>query len=178
MNRPRMPMFVALTPHSRQRGAGKFEFAVVAIIFAVLSGVLLQKMYFYQHEAEKLAIDRVLMILRAALADKASSLYLKGKAEDFRALERENPMRWLERPPPNYAGEFDAPKDGAVPAGSWYFDRSTTTLSYVLNNRDYFGEERSKRLNFKVRFARNQQILSNNHEGPGLGIATLEEVKN
>jgi general secretion pathway protein G len=172
----RKPMNVALSQHKRQRGAGYFEFAVAAIIFAVLCGVLLEKLQFYQEEAERLAVQQVVTSVRAALASKAASLYLRGNEPELAALARQNPMDWLERRPPNYAGEFDAPKDGAVPFGHWYFDRSSATLSYVLNKRRFFGENGPKRLNFKVKFAQHPSNLTQNHEGPGPGGVTLEHI--
>ena len=167
---------VALLQRSRQAGAGRFEFAVVAIIFAILAGVLLEKLRFYQQEAERLAVQQVVISLRAALASRASSLYLEGKQQDFAALARQNPMDWLARRPPNYAGEFDAPADGAVDSGNWYFDRSTTTLSYLLNKRELFEGNAAKRLNFKVKFMRNPSQNTKSNEGPGPGGVTLEEV--
>ena len=166
---------VALPQQWRQRGSGYFEFAVVAIIFAVLAGVLLRKLQFYQAEAERIAVEQVVTSLRAALASKAASLYLKGNEAEFASLRQQNPMAWLERQPPNYAGEFDAPKPGAVPEGHWYFDRSTATLSYLLNNRGIFGESASKRLNFKVKFSRDPSNITNIHGGPGPGGVTLEQ---
>ena len=169
---------VAWLQQRRQRGSGHFEFAVVVIIFAILTGILLRKMQFYQQEAELLAVEQVVTSLRAALANRATSLYLKGSAAEFADLGRENPMDWLERRPPNYAGVFDAPKPGAVPKGQWYFDPSTATLTYLLNEREIFGESEGKRLNFKVKFAQQPSNITNIHEGPGPGGVTLEQIKN
>lgn len=173
----RKPSYVALPQQRRQRGAGYFEFAVVAIIFAILCGVLLQKMQFYQQEAERLAVEQVVTSVRAALASRVTSLYLKGKEAEMTALAQQNPMEWLERRPPNYAGEFDAPpKPGAVPEGYWYFDRSTATLSYLLNKGSFFRESAAKRLNFKVKFARIPSNITKYHEGLGPGGVTLERI--
>ncbi|MGW8392089.1 hypothetical protein [Pseudoduganella sp. HUAS MS19] len=167
---------VALPQRLRQGGAGYFEFAVVATVFAVLCGVLLHKLQFYQQEAERLAAEQVVTSVRAALASKMASLYLRGNEGEMAALARQNPMDWLERRPPNYAGEFAAPKEGTVPFGHWYFDRSSATLSYVLNKRVFFGESSPKRLNYKVKFAQHPSNLTQNHEGPGPGGVTLEQI--
>jgi general secretion pathway protein G len=172
----RKPSTVALLQQRRQGGSGYFEFAVVAIIFAVLTGVLLQKLQFYQEEGERLAVQQVVTSLRAALAGRAASLYLRGNEAEIVALASQNPMDWLERRPQNYAGEFDAPKPGAVAEGQWYFDRSTTTLSYLLNKREIFGGSGAKRLNFKVKFAQPPSNITNIHEGPGPGGVTLEQI--
>ena len=94
------------------------------------------------------------------------------------ALVRQNPMDWLERKPPNYAGAFDAADSTVVTEGQWYFDRTTATLSYVLNKSEYFGGSGANRLNFKVKFARNPSNITNTHEGLGPGGVTLEEINN
>jgi general secretion pathway protein G len=160
----------------RQRGAGYFEFAVAAIVFAVLCGVLLEKLQFYQEEAERLTVQQVVTSMRAALASKTASLYLRGNESELAALARQNPMDWLERRPPNYAGVFETADAGTVPYGHWYFDRTSATLSYVLNKRVFFGENDRKRLNFKVKFAQHPSNLTQNHEGPGPGGVTLEQI--
>ncbi|HEY0586381.1 MAG TPA: hypothetical protein VGD52_09630 [Pseudoduganella sp.] len=167
---------VALAQRRRQAGSGYFEFAVVGIVFAILCGVLLQKLQFYQQEAERLAVEQVATSLRAALASRAASMYLRGKDMDLPGLARENPMEWLERRPPNYAGEFDTPNAAAVPFGYWYFDRTSATLSYVLNKRGFFGAGAPKRLKFKVKFAQHPSNLTQNHEGLGPGGVTLEQI--
>ena len=167
---------VASPQQWRQRGAGYLEFAVVAIVFAILTGILLRKMEFYQEEGERLAVQQVVTSLRAARASRSVSLYVRGNEAEIEALARQNPMDWLERRPPNYAGEFDAPAAGTVPAGHWYFDRKTATLSYLLNKREYFIGSDSKRLNFKVKFAQRPSNITNIHEGPGPGGATLEQI--
>jgi len=172
----RKPNNVALLQHARQGGSGYFEFAVVAIVFAILTGVLLNKLQFYQEEGERLAAAQVVTSLRAALASRAASLYLRGNEAEIASLAKQNPMDWLDRRPANYAGEFDAPKAGVVADGQWYFDRSTTTLSYLLNKRGYFGGNSAKRLNFKVKFAQPPSNITNIHEGPGPGGVTLEQV--
>lgn len=167
---------VALPQRSRQRGAGYFEFAVVVVIFAILTGILLRKMQFYQEEGERIAVEQVVTSLRAALASRSVALYVRGNGAEIAALAQQNPMKWLERVPPNYAGEFDAPKPGVVPSGQWYFDRSSATLTYVLNKREFFAGNAARRLNFKVKFARTPEIVTNNHEGPGPGGVTLEQI--
>jgi len=172
----RKSISVALLQRRRQGGAGYFEFAVVAVVFAVLCGVLLNKLQFYQEEAERLAAQQVVTSVRAALASKAASLYLRGNESELAALARQNPMDWLERRPPNYAGEFDSATPGAVPFGNWYFDRTSATLSYVLNKRGFFGDNSPKRLNYKVKFAQHPSNLTQNHEGLGPGGVTLEQI--
>jgi general secretion pathway protein G len=167
---------VALLQRQRQVGSGYFEFAIVAIIFAILAGLLLQKMQFYQAEAERLAVERTVTSLRAALANRVTSLFLKGNDSEVAALARQNPMLWLERLPPNYAGETSGGREENLEKGYWYYDRQAATLLYVLNNKDFFGESNVKHLKFKVKFAEHPSNVTKNHEGPGLGGVALERI--
>ncbi|XLZ71722.1 hypothetical protein ABT364_07065 [Massilia sp. SR12] len=134
-------------------------------------------MHFYQQEAERLAVEQVVTSVRAALAAQAASLYLRGNHAEIAALGSQNPMQWLERPPPNYAGELDATRALKVAPGNWYFDRSALTLTYMLNNEEFFGRKRANRLNFKVRFAQSNLNLTENHVGPRLSGVTLEQIE-
>ncbi|MES2150468.1 MAG: type II secretion system protein [Pseudomonadota bacterium] len=127
------------------RGFSLFELAVVATIFAILVGVLLQRVGFYQDEAERAAVERTIGSLRAALANQQAALALHGGEERLAALLVANPVVWLLQPPSNYLGEYYAPKPGQIKPGSWYFDPGAKTLVYQPT-RD------QDRLRYQVRF--------------------------
>jgi general secretion pathway protein G len=107
---------------------------------------------------------------------KAGERYLRGKDQKFAALADENPMDWLQRPPPNYAGEIDGPAASGVEPGQWYYVSSTRTLTYVFNTRNYFFDDQQKRLSFKLEFRRNSGILTNDHPTPEAGGLSLEQI--
>jgi len=159
-----------------QRGAGRLEFAVVAAVLGVLMTVFLQRVQFYQAEAEQAAAQQVVAQLRTALAVRIGARYLRGEDRKLELLALENPMSWLERPPPNYGGEYDGAKPSDLLSGHWYFDSHSKMLTYLLARRNYFFPEAQKRHNFKLEFRRTEGILSNSHPTPETGGLSLEQI--
>ena len=135
----------------RQRGVSLFEIAVVTIIVAILAGILLQRVAVYRSQAELLAAERMVSVLRAALALQIAQLRMQGRGVEIDKLAGKNPMDWLREKPANYAGELFDPAPGQVQAGNWYFDRKTHFLVYLLNNANKFPQGISNALKYKVK---------------------------
>lgn len=138
----------------RQRGASRFEFAVTVAILAILAGVLLERVAFYQEQAELVAVREVAANIRAALDVKAAQARLPGRAVDLGLLAGQNPIALLDRKPANYLGEYFSPDNNELSSGNWYFDRHDKTLIYLLNNRETFRNAPAKLLKFKVKLLR------------------------
>jgi prepilin-type N-terminal cleavage/methylation domain-containing protein len=113
------------------RGFSLFELVVACVIFAVMAGLLLQRLSFYQAEAERAAVEQTVGTMRTALALRQSTLAVRGRERELAALAGTNPVKWLTAPPRQYAGEYYAPDAGMVRNGSWYFDRADKTLAYL-----------------------------------------------
>lgn len=143
----------------RQRGFTLIELIVVIIILSVLMGTFLNRIYYYQERAEKTAMEGVAAAVQSALTMQYGRILIHGKPADVPALAQGNPMAWLQKKPPNYAGEFYDPMPQSVAAGSWIFDLKTHDLIYVLNNASYFtpGKDGKKWVRFHVAI---------NHEAP------------
>lgn len=139
----------------RQQRAGftMFEFAVVASVFAVLVGVLLMRLSFYQEQAERVAVEQVASTLRTALALREIEVRQKHERGALGRLTEENPFDWLDRRPENYLGEYYGPELEKMPRGNWLFDRRDKCLIYLLNSHESFYSNASKLLKFKVEFA-------------------------
>lgn len=138
----------------RQGGASRFEFAVAVAILAILAGVLLERVAFYQDQAEMVAVQQVVADIRTALEVKTTQAQLPGRGVDLAALAEQNPVALLERKPANYLGEYFLPNEVELPHGNWYFDRHDKTLIYLLNNRESFRNAPMKPLKFKVKLLR------------------------
>jgi general secretion pathway protein G len=123
---------------SRARGFSLFELLVVMCIVAVLAAALLNRVSFYQEQAEKAAMDQVVAALQSALTLQLASLMTRGRESDADRLATENPMNWLAKKPANYGGEFFDPGPQAVAPGNWMFDLKSRDLIYVVDRGNFF----------------------------------------
>lgn len=150
---PRLPAVA----FPQRRGAGGFtlfEFAVVAIVFSVLVGVLLQRLAFYQEEAERAGAQLLVTNMQSALRSRAYETAMRGGPADLAVLAGANPIGWLNREPENYAGEIDNSTAKSLAPGYWYFDREQRTLVYVFSSKKSFLGDSYERWYFRVKFTR------------------------
>lgn len=135
-----------MTKQSRFR---RFEALVWLIVGLVLLAVFLGKIPFYTKSAEERAIDVTLSQLRAAV--EMHRLRSSGATS---ALEGSNPMQLLAVKPVNYVGEFA--NRGSVPAqpGTWFFDRESKELVYVLLAPEKSSLKQQQMLYFKLELRR------------------------
>ena len=122
----------------RQEGFTLIELVVVISIVVILIGALLNRVWYYQEQAEKTAMEQVVGSLQSALTMEYGSLMARGKASMVSELLVENPMDWLQRKPENYSGEFYAPTPRSVAPGHWVFDLRSRELIYVVNRGEHF----------------------------------------
>jgi len=113
------------------------ELAAAAAIFAILVGCLLNRVSYYEEQAERASVEQTLGILRGAMHLQMADRLLHPASLPMSQLAGANPMNWLAEPPPNYVGEYAAPRPGQVPPGNWYFDINDRTLIYVPNFTDH-----------------------------------------
>ena len=139
---------------AKQRGANLLEFAVAVAIIGILMTILLQRVFYYQGEAERVAVEQTVVNVRTALEIKVAQGKLPGGSIDLTVLAEQNPFNVLKNKPVNYAGELFQPDDGDIGEGNWCFDRHDKSLIYLLNYRNSFGDAPSKRLKFKVKLLR------------------------
>lgn len=120
-----------------QRGISRLEFAVAATLFAVLAGVLLERLLYVEEYAEMTAMELTVANMRTGLRNRMGDLLIRDRVSEIATLADENPMSWLERRPDNYLGEFDREPDLDL-RGSWYFDRGRHEIVYTVNLRRHF----------------------------------------
>jgi prepilin-type N-terminal cleavage/methylation domain-containing protein len=116
----------------RQRGFNLFELVVVLALIAALAAVLLDRLAYYQEMAEKAAMDSTLRVIKTGLQIRLAELIIGNRQGEAAALEMEDPMRWLDPPPLNYAGAYREPPN----FGKWYFDVQARQLVYVVSKGD------------------------------------------
>jgi general secretion pathway protein G len=113
----------------RQRGFNLFELVVALALIAALVAVLLDRLAYYQEMAEKAAMDSTLRVIKTGLQIRLAELIIGNRQGEAAALEMEDPMRWLDPPPANYAGAYREPPN----FGKWYFDAKARQLVYVVS---------------------------------------------
>jgi len=136
-----------------QRGFTLIELIVVITIIVLLVGTLLTRIWFYQEQAEKAAMEQVAGALQSAMVLQYGHMLTRGNEADAKTLLGENPMRWLMQKPPNYAGEFYGITPTAIAPGNWAFDLKARELVYVPYRSEYFvpGKDGLKWVRYRAR---------------------------
>ena len=115
----------------RVSGFSLIEFVVVLVVIGIISAVLLDRIKFYQEQAEKTTMEATAAAIQAAMHLRLAGYLAEGKnGEEIERLTNQNPIEWLARKPENYVGVFDRTAAADVPEGNWYFDLSDRTLVY------------------------------------------------
>lgn len=140
-----------LSPQS-SKGFTLLELMVVISVIVVLMGLFLNRALFYMEQAEKTAMEQMAGSIQSALTMQYGQILTRGKPSDVAALVRDNPMNWMQKTPPNYAGEFYDPAPQSVAPGSWVFDLESRDLVYVIDRADHFkpGRDGKKWIRFHV----------------------------
>lgn len=125
----------------RRGGFSLLELVTVIVVVGVLMALFLDRVLYYQEYSEKTAMELTVMNVRSALRLKTAELVLDGRTGEIAELAGQNPVKWLERAPPNYVGERDDPPAGEIAPGNWYFDRARHELVYRLDRAGHFAEE-------------------------------------
>ena len=120
------------------KGFTLIELIVVITVIVILIGVFLPRVWFYQEQAEKAAMEQVGGALQSALLMQYGHLLAGGRESEVQNLVTENPTHWLMQEPGNYAGEFYGMTPAAISPGNWAFDLQTRELIYVPYRTDYF----------------------------------------
>jgi hypothetical protein len=163
-------------PPGRQRGAARLELAVATSLAALLAGVLLNCLIGYRGESERVAAKQLIGSLRTALAVRSAEVISTTGQAGLVALAHQNPMTWLQHLPKNYLGEYYSPKKEALPAGNWYFDRSTQALVYLPITEKSFSTGIQKVQVFKVKLARVSGPVSAGRQEKGSSGLVLDQM--
>lgn len=167
-------------PRQRASGLTQVELLVSIIVILLLSGLLLDRLLYYQEAAEKARLDLEIARLRLALQVRIGTLIAQRQVIKFGVLASENPISWLEAPMAGYRGELGPAQAQLLGGGSWYFDRQAAQLVYVVNNGRHLSVEGSdcKCIRFYVRTVRAQGNVTRGDSGTlGLQIAPVRPYR-
>ncbi|MBI3044748.1 MAG: prepilin-type N-terminal cleavage/methylation domain-containing protein [Betaproteobacteria bacterium] len=142
-----------------ERGFTLLELALAIALIGVLATVLLQRLGYYQELAEKAAMDATVRLIKTGLQIRLAELIITNRQAEAPALEREDPVQWLERKPPNYGGIYH----DYAQSGTWYYDERERQLVYVVNSggRLEFGAKTDlKEIRFQARLLKDRLQLA------------------
>lgn len=133
-------------------GFSLIELILVVAIVSILMAVFLDRVWFYQELAEKTAMEEVASGIQSALTLQHGKHYARGNQDDISLLATENPMKWLQKMPKNYSGEYYDPTPRSVAPGNWVFDLRSRELIYVVDRAEHFvpGKDGKKWIRFRV----------------------------
>ena len=120
------------------RGFSLLELVVVVILVAVMAGLALGRLLAVQADAERVSMETVVGTLRSALGMKVAQSIVRGDMRELAGLEGSNPMDQLAEMPNNYRGVLEQVDAAPLEDGSWYFDKTSRELLYVVRNKAHF----------------------------------------
>jgi general secretion pathway protein G len=136
----------------RQRGFSLLELSVVAVVLLVVFGVFLERLTFYQEAAEQARFESELQSFKTGLQLRMAELISKNREHEAKQLAVESPVRWLDKPPATFSGEYpDRPEPG-----NWYFDSFARELVYIVNQSRFLKTQDTRQpqqLRFRVRIS-------------------------
>ena len=138
---------------SREHGSGLFEFFIAAGVISLIAVLLLDRLLTYQEYAERAAMELTVVNMRSGLRLHVAELMTQDRLHEVGKLVNENPVRWLETPPPNYLGELAHPAPKTLPQENWYFDTTTRELVYLPHENRFLKApwlDRKKAMRFQV----------------------------
>lgn len=157
------------------------ELLIVVCIVAIMAGVLLNRVKFYQKMVEKSTVEQTVGVLQSALQLRFASLIVSNRLGDAGTLVQQNPMLWLAQKPANYAGEyFDQMPEEDV-SGHWYFDLKERNLVYFVHNHAGARSEDGSlpQLRFKTKLvlaAGDFPIAGKQNDGKEIEGVVLEQI--
>ena len=123
---------------SREHGSSLFEFFIAVGVISLIAAVLLDRLLSYQEYAKTTAMEVTVVNIRSGLRLRVAELMTQDRLHEVGKLVDENPVRWLETPPPNYLGELAHPAPKTLAQGNWYFDTTRRELVYLPHDNRFF----------------------------------------
>ncbi len=163
---------------SREHGFSLFEFFIAAGVISLIAAFLLDRLLIYQDYAERTAMEMTVVNMRSGLRLRVAELMTQGRLHEVGKLANENPVRWLETPPPNYLGELAHPVPKTLEQGNWYFDTTTREIVYLPRNDRFFMSvwgDRKEAIRFQVISVR-KALGKRAGSGPGIEWVTLSNT--
>ena len=112
-----------------QAGLTKLELSVVVAVIALAWIAAFDRLRDLQEMGEKTAVEMTVSNIRSGLRFEMAERIMSGREGSIGELADSNPVRWLDKLPEAYLGEFPMVPP-SFPPGSWYFDTGHKELHY------------------------------------------------
>ncbi|HWA12602.1 MAG TPA: prepilin-type N-terminal cleavage/methylation domain-containing protein [Burkholderiales bacterium] len=153
----------------RSQGFTLFELVVVIAIVSTLAAVAVDRLFYYEERAEKVAMLANLEAFRTGLRIQVAQMIASNRTERMATLDSVNPVSWLEQAPAGWQGEYRRPTQ----PGGWYYASGTRELVYSPRNTRYLrtpGDDKDLRFRVVLKYE------PNGAGGQVLAWATLSPV--
>lgn len=115
------------------RGFSLLELVVAMSVIAFLSTFMLDRLQFYQEQAEKTVFNAVLGAMRSGLRLQSAMLLMREGPQNLALLADKNPVDLLAEVPADYQGVLE---DGLPEKPGWYFSPQDKILIYMSNRSE------------------------------------------
>lgn len=161
--------------HPARAGAGfsLLELVIVITIISVLLVIAISRLIALQADAERVAMNTVVGVLRSAIGIKVAESIVRQDIGGLPSLAGSNPMDRLAELPSNYLGEKGGVDPVTLEDGSWYFDTGSGTLVYLVRNKGNFtgGLRNPPRARLAIR------LVYNDRNGNGAFDAGVDAIE-
>ena len=113
----------------RQRGASKFEFAIIVAIFGVLAVLLMVRLNAIQAEAERTEVDLTVRNIRVGIQLAIGERIMHGQEDRIDEVAQASPIDFAAAPSGERPRSFSTARFPEAP-GQWAYDPLSRELSY------------------------------------------------
>ena len=135
----------------KTRGFTLIELIVVVAVVGMLATIALDRLIWFQGQAEKANMEYTASMIKSGLWMSAASLMMAERSEEIANLAKRNPIDLLAQKPENYLGALDGTNLAVLQRGKWFYDTKQQQVIYVVDQRYNFKPEVAN--DFAVRYA-------------------------
>ena len=171
-----MPLF------AKTRGFTLIELIVVVAVVGILATIALDRLIWYQGQAEKSNMEYTASMIKSGLWMSAASLMMAERSKEIADLAKRNPIDLLAQKPENYSGALDGINLAVLQRGKWFYDTKQQQVIYIVDQRYNFKPEVADdfTVKYSVRVIYGEMELTRGNKTPyivGISLIPLSKYK-